>query len=478
MTEITSRQDAVVRPPRTRHRGLVLTAACLGFAVIQLDVSVVNVAVKPIGVSLGGGVTGLQWVVDAYTVAFAALILTAGSLGDRIGARRMCLAGFTLFTVASVACGLAPALTVLIAARALEGVGAAMLGACTLILLNHAYPEPEERARAVGLWALGASGALAAGPLAGGLLITVAGWRSIFFINLPLGILGFLLTGRYTTQTPRAGGTRHGVDIPGQALAIVTVAAAATAAIEAGTRGWLSPVVLAGFAIAAAAGTGFVLTERHRPRPMLPLGLFRQVPFGVSVAAGFTVSLAFYGLIFIVSLLLQRRLGFSPMSAGLAFVPVMTAIMAGNLTAGRLATRLGTRGGMTLGAAAMAAGCAVMLGTALTGLTASATVPLVAGLSLTGLGVGVIVPAITTAALGSVAVHRSGIAAGTLTAFRQSGSVLGVAVFGTLTGAAGPVTGLRAVAGISVALSLVILALARCARRGPRPPSSRTWRCG
>jgi DHA2 family methylenomycin A resistance protein-like MFS transporter len=437
----------------------VLIAASLGFGVIQLDVSVVNVAVKAIGTSFGGGVTGLQWVVDAYTFSFAALILTAGALGDRLGARRMCLAGFAVFTAASAACGLAPALPVLIAARTVQGVGAAMLGACTLVLLSHAYPDPERRARAIGLWAVGASSALAAGPLAGGLLITAVGWRAIFFINLPLGAIGLWLTARHASETPR---TNRALDAPGQALAIVMVAALAGAAIEAGPLGWASPVVLAAIALAIVSAVAFICAERRSRRPMLPLTLFGQRAFTVSVATGFAVNVAFYGLIFVVSLVLQRDHGFSSLTTGLTFVPVMAAIMAGNATASRLACRghAVAGGGLMPGAALMAAGCAVMAG------AGSNLGLLVAGLSLAGLGLGIVVPAITSAALGSVAATRSGIAAGSLIAFRQTGSVLGVAVCGTLLTSAGPGSGLTAAAVLGVLLSLLVLALGWLGRRG------------
>jgi MFS transporter, DHA2 family, methylenomycin A resistance protein len=434
----------------------VLIAASLGFAVIQLDVSVVNVAVKAIGTSLGGGVTGLQWVVDAYTLSFAALILTAGALGDRFGARRLCLAGFALFTVASVACGLAPTLPGLIAARAVQGVGAAVLGACTLVLLSHAYPEPAARARAVSLWAVGASSALAAGPLAGGLLIAAVGWRAIFFINLPLGVIGIWLTARYAAETPRAAD--RALDLPGQALATLTVAALAGAAIEAGALGWASRVVLAVLALAAVSGISFIVTERRSSRPMLPLPLFRRRDFSVSVASGFAVNVAFYGLIFVVSLVLQRDRGFSPLATGVAFVPVMAGIVAGNAASGRLRAR----GGLVTGAALMAAGCAAL---AVAG--GSSVAGLLTGLSVTGLGLGIVVPAITSAALGSVDASRSGIAAGSLTAFRQTGSVLGVAVFGTLlTG-----TGLGPATALGVVLSLLVLVLGVSAARTPR-----SWR--
>jgi MFS transporter, DHA2 family, methylenomycin A resistance protein len=171
---------------RSGSKRLLLTATSLGFVVVQLDVTIVNVALQQIGASFGGSVAGLQWVVNAYTLVFAALILTAGAFGDRFGARRVFIAGFALFTVASLGCGLAPTLAILIAARAIQGIGAAILVPCSLAVLNHAFNEDRERAKAVSIWAAGASVALSAGPVVGGLIIAGIGWRSIFFINVPI----------------------------------------------------------------------------------------------------------------------------------------------------------------------------------------------------------------------------------------------------------------------------------------------------
>ncbi|MBV8933762.1 MAG: MFS transporter, partial [Kutzneria sp.] len=229
---------------RVGQRRWTLFATSIGFAVVQLDVSVVNVAIRPIGEEFGGGVSALQWVVNAYTVAFAALILTAGALGDRIGSKRVFAAGFVLFTAASVACALAPSLGALIAARAVQGVGAAILVPCSLTLLNHGYPEPGKRTRAVGLWAAGASAALAGGPLVGGVLIAAIGWRSIFMINVPIGVVAIWLTVRCVMETPRS--RDRGVDLPGQAGAIVALAVLAGTVIAGGTRGFTDPAVLAG----------------------------------------------------------------------------------------------------------------------------------------------------------------------------------------------------------------------------------------
>src|SRR5215470_2845782 len=223
-----------------------LAAMSLGYGVVQLDVTIVNTALNSIGASLGGGVAELQWVVSAYTIAFAAFILTAGALGDRIGARRVFMAGFAIFTAASLACGLAGDALTLIVARAVQGLGAAILVPNSLALLSHAYPDDKARGRAVGIWAAGASVALTAGPVVGGSLIALVGWRWIFFVNLPIGLLGLWLTWRFATETTRT--PQREVDLPGQALAIAALGCLAGAIIEGGAIGWRNPFVVAGFA--------------------------------------------------------------------------------------------------------------------------------------------------------------------------------------------------------------------------------------
>ena len=205
--------------PSSLSTSLTLAAMSLGYGVVQLDVTIVNTALNSIGTSLGGGVTELQWVVSAYTIAFAAFILTAGALGDRIGAKRVFMAGFAIFTAASVACALAPNATLLIAARAVQGLGAAILVPNSLALLSHAYPDEKARGRAVGIWAAGASLALTAGPLVGGGLIALVGWRSIFLVNLPIGLAGLWLSWRYATETTRT--PQRQIDLPGQIAAIM-----------------------------------------------------------------------------------------------------------------------------------------------------------------------------------------------------------------------------------------------------------------
>jgi DHA2 family methylenomycin A resistance protein-like MFS transporter len=437
----------------THRRGLTLVATSLGFAVVQLDVSVVNVAIKPIGAALGGDISALQWVVNAYTVAFAALILSAGALGDRIGAKRVFIAGFALFTAASGVCGLAPALGVLIGARALQGAGAALLAPCSLTLLNHAYPEARERGRAIGRWALGASAALSAGPVIGGVLTAALGWRAIFFINAPIGLTGILLTASFASETTRS--TDRGVDPWGQLAAIVALTSLAAATIQGGAAGFASAGALGGYAVAGVAAILFLIVEARRARPMLPLRLFRCERFSANTAIGLLINVAFYGLIFVFSLFFQRAQHFSALQAGLAFAPMTGAIMVANALAGRLDDRLGARAVIAGGALLMAAGAA-----ALEGIGAhSAFSGLVAQLVSLGFGLGLIVPVMTSGVLGSVERSRSGIAAGTLNTARQTGSVIGVALFGSLIAGGRLVPGMHVALAVALVLSLAVALL-------------------
>jgi DHA2 family methylenomycin A resistance protein-like MFS transporter len=421
-----------LRPPArtcsTRARILTLTAMSLGYGIVQLDVTIVNTALTSMGASLGGGVSELQWVVSSYTIAFAAFILTAGAAGDRIGAKRVFLIGFALFTAASLACALATGAASLIAARAVQGVGAAILVPNSLALLNYAYGEERERNRAVGIWAAGASAALTAGPLAGGVLIALVGWRSIFLVNVPIGLAGLWLTWRYTRETEPSS-TRE-LDLLGQMAAIGSLGALAVALIEGGAMGWSHPMVLGSFGAFSIFGALFVWRERHARQPMLPLSLFTHRMFALTSAMGLLVNIAFYGLIFVLSLYFQQVNHLSPLATGMAFLPMMGAVLPMNLLAARATERFGARPIIASGAALSAAGCLLLLGIRSGTSYWLLCMPLVA----IGAGLGLLVPPLTSTLLGSVEKARSGIAAGVLNATRQTGSVIGVALFGSLVG--------------------------------------------
>ena len=440
---------AAATPRPTRAKALTLVAMSLGYGVVQLDVTIVNTALSSIGGSLGGGVAELQWVVSAYTIAFAALILSAGALGDRLGARRVFMWGFIIFTAASLGCALAPSAMLLIAARAIQGIGAAVLVPSSLALLSHAYPDDKERGRAVGIWAAGASLTLTAGPLAGGSLIALVGWRSIFLVNLPIGLAGLWLTWRYAEETTRSSARE--LDLPGQAAAIGALGLLAGAIIEGGAMGWSNAGVLVSFAAAAACGVLFLLQERRAAQPMLPLSLFAHRLFSLTALDGLLVNIAFYGLIFVLSLYFQQVNGLSPFQTGLAFVPMLAVVLPLNLLAPRAAEKFGAPAVIAAVAVIAAAGCAALLGIG-EGTPYWAIGPQLVAM---GSGLGLLVPPLTSMLLGSVEKSRSGVAAGVLNATRQTGSVLGVALFGSLLGATGAfTTGARIALIVSIMLLL------------------------
>jgi DHA2 family methylenomycin A resistance protein-like MFS transporter len=443
--------------PSKLATSLTLAAMSLGYGVVQLDVTIVNTALHAIGTSLGGGVPELQWVVSAYTIAFAAFILTAGALGDRLGAKRIFMAGFAIFTAASVACALAPNATTLIAARCVQGLAAAILVPNSLALLSHAYADETARGRAVGVWAAGASLALTAGPFVGGALIMLVGWRSIFLVNLPIGLAGLWLTWRFASETTRS--TQREIDLPGQFAAIAALGSLAGAIIEGGSRGWENPFVIAGFAAAACFAVLFVWRESRAPQPMLPLSLFRHRMFAATSLVGLLVNVAIYGLIFVLSLYFQQVNGLSAFATGLVFVPMMAAVLPVNLMAPRVTECIGAPATIAAGAALSAAGCLALLGIKPdTGYWA-----ICLQLIAISTGLGLLVPPLTSTLLGSVEKSRSGIAAGVLNATRQTGSVLGVALFGSLVGQSSAfMTGLHTSLIISAGVLLAAAAAIWC----------------
>jgi DHA2 family methylenomycin A resistance protein-like MFS transporter len=407
----------------SRVRRTSLLVATLGVFVVTLDALVVNVALPAIGSDLGNGITGLQWVVDGYTLTFAALLLSAGALSDRIGARQAFAAGLVIFVAASAACGMAPNLGVLVAARLAQGAGAALVMPTSLALIRESYADGQERARAIALWALGAAVASAAGPLVGGLL-TLLSWRAIFFINMPVGLLALYLLSRVRRSPRRAAP----FDWKGLMTAVVSIGGLTYGLIEAGTNGLTAPRVIGALGLAVIGLLAFFATQVRAADPMVPLGLFRSRPAAVSVGAGFTFTVAFYGLVFLLSLYLQQVRGLSPLQTGLTFVPMtgLTGVLV--LVAPRIAARFGPRVPLTAGQFLMAAG---LLG--LGAAVGAAPIWLLAVLSiLIGLGSSLSVPTSTALLISSVPSERAGTASGVLNTCRQLGGGLAVAVFGAL----------------------------------------------
>jgi DHA2 family methylenomycin A resistance protein-like MFS transporter len=408
---------------------LSLFALCLGYFVVIMDATIVTTALPVIGKDLNAGITGLQWVVDGYTLVFASLLLTAGSAGDRLGARRVFMAGLALFTVSSLACGLAPTMAVLNVTRAVQGLGAALVVPTSLALINASYPDRERRARAIGVW--GALGGVAAGlgPVLGGVFTTWLGWPSVFFVNVPIGVGALLLTHRFVVAPPPRA--RTGLDPRGQVLAVVTLAMLAFGLIEAGGRGWGSPVVLAAFAVAVAGTVAFVLAENRHQDPMLPLGLFRDRGFTGAAVAGAAINFGFYGEIFLLSLYFQQLRGYTPLIAGLAIFPQPGIASVVSSLSGRQTARRGARSVMLIGLVVGAAGLFAMT---MAGPSTPYWILLLPLLAI-GFGISYTMPAATAAIIDAAPADRAGIASGALNASRQVGSTLGVAVFGSLVAA-------------------------------------------
>ncbi|WP_369360332.1 MFS transporter [Streptomyces sp. cg2] len=453
-------------PPRTaRASPLPLVAVCLGYFLVILDVTVVTVALPDLGRALGAGVTGLQWTMDGYTLVFAGLLLFCGGLADRFCGRTVFLAGLTVFTAASAGCALAPSVAVLVLARLVQGVGAALLVPASLSLLRAAYPQPAARARAFGVWGSVAGLAAGAGPVLGGVLVAAFGWRAVFLVNLPTGLAALALTLRHVQRSP-AGPRRHGLDIPAQAAAAVSVAALAAGCIEAGAPGRHRALVLGAFAVALLGLAAFLLLEHRAPAPMLPLGLFRSRAFTASTVVGVLLNTGFYGLLFLAPLYFQQVHHYSALRTGFALLPAVSLLAAGSALAGRVTARTGPRPPMVVGLAVGAAGLAGWLCAG----PATPYAALVGPMAAAGFGTALTMPAATAAVMESAPGERGGAAAAVFNAARQLGSVLGVAVFGTLT-AGGLVPGIHSSALLAAAgfLAAALLA-ARWAPRAGRAP--------
>ncbi|MEU6774126.1 MFS transporter [Streptomyces sp. NPDC046759] len=410
--------------PRRSSPTTVLAAALLAFFVISLDGSVVNVALPAISHSLRGSMADLQWIVDGYTLMFAAFMLSAGTFSDRIGATRAYAWGLAAFTVASLACGIAPNLGTLIGARMVQGGAAALMVPASLALIRQTYSDPGKRARAIAIWTAAGSVAVAVGPVVGGMLTSGLSWRAVFYLNLPVGALGLAMLTRITPSPRRAAP----VDLLGQLSVVASLAGLTYAVIEGGRAGWGSIDVLGTLALAVVATTVFVVTQSRREHPMVPLSIFKSRTVLVCLAAGFTINAVFYGAIFLLGMYFQQVRGASPVSTGAMFIPMCALISIVNMAGVKLAARKGAWVPMTIGQLVMTAGSLLML------TVTSHTSYLIPVLLLVpiGLGGGFAVPSLTAAILENIDGERAGTAAAVLNTFRQVGSCIAVAAFGAL----------------------------------------------
>ncbi|WP_427885513.1 MFS transporter [Kribbella sp. GL6] len=418
-----------------RRPGLTLLTALLGFFLVTLDAVIVNVALPQIRSDLGGGIQGLQWVVDGYTLVFAAFLLSAGSLVDRIGARTAFGIGTALFVLASAACGLAPELAALVVFRFVQGAGAAVIMPASMALIAQAFPDHVRRARAVAWWAMGGAVASSAGPVLGGAL-TLMSWRLIFLVNVPVGAVTLLLV----TRTARSTKHRVPFDWGGQVFAVIGMAALTFAAIETGSTGLTDRRVLAAAVLAVVAIVAFVTVQRRVAHPMAPPELFRSRVVVSALVIGFAFMVGYYGLPFVMSLYLQQHAGLSALQTGLVFLPMMLVGLVVTPLGPRLVERLGARTVVVAGLLLMTLGLAsIAVAPVTTGVAVFAVLVV-----LVGLAGPTVIPPVIALLLHAVPVHRAGTASGVFNTSRQLGGALAVAVFGAfLNTPAGLHAGLR-----------------------------------
>jgi MFS transporter, DHA2 family, methylenomycin A resistance protein len=409
-----------------RRLRLLTVALCAGYFLVLLDVTVVNVALPSIGDDLAPSGHGLAWIVDAYTVPLAALLLAAGGLGDRLGHRRIVILGFVGFAVASAGCSLAGSLVTLSIWRALQGLAAAVMLPGTLALIADLYADAADRSRAIGTWAAVGALALPAGPLLGGALVEAVGWRSIFWINLPVVVLALTVI---VLVAPRASASaaRSAPDLVGAVLAVISTGCAAMALIEARQAPALAIAALIG---AVSVGAGFVWHERRTAAPLVPLRALRRRDLVVSLIAAGSMNFCTVGSLFLLTQLFQSGQGLDPLRTGLALLPAFLPLPLLGRPAGRIAAAWGHWRTAASGLFIGASGFAVMAGvTAPDGVVGSI------GLGLWGIGLGMLTPAIVGATVASLP-DRSGLASGLSNTARQLGGAFGVALFATLAGPA------------------------------------------
>ncbi|HXF30850.1 MAG TPA: MFS transporter [Solirubrobacterales bacterium] len=414
--------------PSPRARRLGLAGICFGFLMITIDTTAVNVALGPIVADLGGSLAAAQWIVSGYTLVFATFLLSGGAWADRIGSRTAFLIGLGVFGLASAACAAAPSMDALIAARAAQGLGAALLMPCSLALIVHTFPAGPPRRGALAAWG-GISGVgLSIGPVLGGALIDSVGWRFIFVVNLPLAVAAGLAIAGHVTETTRH---RHPFDVPGQVLVVAALGCLSGGFILAGEIGWTAAGTIGLLVAGVAAALALARVERLVPLPMIPPALFRNRKFRNIVLVAGLYNFGFYGTLFCLSLYLHERLGLSPFDTGLALLPLTAIIGAIALYSGRLIARLGEWRAVLIGLGFGAAGAALMaaFGSAGVAGTILFSIPF-AGQALT-------MQAMTALAMEDVPRERVGLASGVQNAARQAGGALGVALLGTLLAAGG-----------------------------------------
>ncbi|MFF8277595.1 MFS transporter [Streptomyces lateritius] len=415
-----------------RGRWTLLAVCCLSMFLVGLDTTIVNVGLPAIGDGLGVGIRGLEWVVDAYTLVLAALLISSGALADRFGRRRVFRCGLVVFGAASLLCAIAPSAGALVAARALQGIGASMLSPVALAIVVNAMPDPKERARAIGVWASVFGLSMAAGPVTGGALVETLGWRSLFWINVPVVVAALVLSAVFVPESRAPHPQR--LDLPGQALLTVAVAVSVGVLIEGPRIGWTSPTALALYACATVATVAFVRVESRRPEPLMDPRLFRRPVFGGAVLGALAVFVALNVTLLLNTLHLQHGRGWTALAAGTATLPMAVGAAVCAPLAGRLVGRLGPRPPLLLAGGFLTAG-----GLCLVGLDQDTSVlQLLTAYLLVGTGFGFANAPLTNTAVSGLPPARAAVAGAITSTARQLGAALGIALAGGLVAAAGP----------------------------------------
>ena len=413
--------------PGDRRKWWVLAAMVFGLLMPMLDNLVVNVALPTIQRELGAGVSSLAWIIDAYTLTFASFMLTGGALGDLYGRKRFFMAGLVVFTMGSLLCGLSGSTAQLIAFRATQGLGAAMLLPGSLSIITATF-HGRERGAAIGIWAAFSGLAIALGPIVGGYLVEHVSWQSIFFVNIPIGIIGFILTAIVVPETRDTSRSRK-VDPPGLITGTAGIFFLVYALIEGNAKGWTDGVILGSFVLSAILLLTFFIVESRRPSPMLPLSFWKIPTFTASNIVAATVFFALFGVTFFLTLYLQNVEGYSPVAAGLRLFPFTLMILILAPLSGRLSDKYGSRWFMAAGTFTAAIGMALLTRTDVG--SAYATVILPAFLIL-GAGLAITMAPMTSAVMGSVETRHAGVASAATNTTRELGGVFGIAILGAI----------------------------------------------
>jgi EmrB/QacA subfamily drug resistance transporter len=410
------------------EKRVILATCCSALFLVSLDVTIVNVALPAIRQDLSASVSGLQWAVDGYTVVVASLLMLSGSTADRLGRRRTFQVGLAIFTVGSLLCSLAGSTGSLVGFRALQAVGGSMLNPVAMSIIVNTFVDPKERARAIGVWGAVFGAAMAAGPVLGGALVEAVGWRSIFWVNVPVGVLAIALTARFVPES--YGERSRRVDIVGQLLVMLTLVALTATVIEGRHASLSSATVAGGSALALAGFVGLLVWEARHPEPLLDLRFFRSLPFAIATITAVLAFAGFGGFLFLNSLYLQEARGLTPSAAGFMTLPIALAVVVCSPLSGRLVAAGRAR------LALVASGIAIAVGAALlSGLSAETPIPYLAlAYTVFGAGLGTVNAPITNAAVSGMPRARAGLASAVASTSRQVGASLGVALAGTLAG--------------------------------------------